>query len=53
MFRYELLHSNDAEFIAYQRQLDGGAWQIISRWMIPGTDHRGFPVFQRERQAQE
>jgi hypothetical protein len=24
MFRYELVHGDDAEFIAYQRQLDDG-----------------------------
>jgi hypothetical protein len=38
MFRHELVHGDDAEFIAYQRQLGDGAWQTLSRWMIPGTD---------------
>jgi hypothetical protein len=38
MFRYELVHGDDAEFITYQRQLGDGAWQTLSRWMIPGTD---------------
>jgi hypothetical protein len=40
MFRYELVHNDDAEFIAYQRQLSDGVWQTLSRWMIPGTDDR-------------
>ena len=40
MFRYELVHSDDAEFIAYQWQLGDGVWQTLSRWMIPGTDCR-------------
>jgi hypothetical protein len=39
MFRYELVHGDDAEFIAYQRQLDDGLWQTLSRWMIPGTGY--------------
>jgi hypothetical protein len=38
MFRYEIVHGDDAEFIAYQRQLDDGIWQTLSRWMIPGTN---------------
>jgi hypothetical protein len=38
MFRYELVHGDDAEFITYQRQLGDGSWQTLSRWMIPGTD---------------
>jgi hypothetical protein len=40
MFRYELVHGDDAEFIAYQRQLGDGVWQTLSRWMIPGRDCR-------------
>jgi hypothetical protein len=40
MFRYELVHGDDAEFIAYQWQLGDGVWQTLSRWMIPGTDCR-------------
>jgi hypothetical protein len=40
MFRYELVHGVDAEFIAYKRQLDGGIWQTLSRWIIPGTYYR-------------
>jgi len=38
MFRYERVHGDDAEFIAYQQQIDDGVWQTLSRWMIPGTD---------------
>ena len=40
MFRYELVHGDDADFIAYQRQLGDGVWQTLSRWMIPGRDCR-------------
>ena len=38
MFRYERVHGDDAEFIAYQQQIDDGVWRTLSRWMIPGTD---------------
>jgi hypothetical protein len=34
--RYELVHGDDADFIAYQRRL-GGVWQTFSTWMIPPT----------------
>jgi hypothetical protein len=34
--RYELVHGDDADFIAYQRRL-GGVWQTFSPWMIPPT----------------
>ena len=37
--RYELVHGDDAEFIAYQRHLGDGAWQTFSTWMIPRVDH--------------
>jgi hypothetical protein len=33
--RYELVHGDDADFIAYQRHLGDGAWQTFSTWMIP------------------
>jgi hypothetical protein len=36
--RYELVHGDDADFIAYQRHLGDGVWQTFSTWMIPGTD---------------
>jgi hypothetical protein len=35
--RYELVHGDDADFIAYQRRLGNGAWQTFSTWMIPRT----------------
>jgi hypothetical protein len=38
MFRYELVHGDDVEFIAYQRQLGDGVWQTLSSWMIPHLD---------------
>jgi hypothetical protein len=34
-YRYELVHGDDADFIAYQRQRGDGAWQTFSTWMIP------------------
>ena len=40
MFRYELVHGDDAEFIAYQRQLGDGVWKTLSSWMIPHLDSR-------------
>ena len=33
--RYELVHGEDADFIAYQRRLGDGRWQTVSTWMIP------------------
>jgi hypothetical protein len=33
-YRYELVHGEDADFIAYQRLL-GGVWQTFSTWMVP------------------
>jgi hypothetical protein len=35
--RYELVHGDDADFIAYQRRLGNGVWQTFSTWMIPHT----------------
>jgi hypothetical protein len=32
--RYELVHGEDADFIAY------GLWQTVSTWMIPRTEYR-------------
>jgi hypothetical protein len=40
MFRYELVHGDGAEFIAYQRQLGDGVWQTLSSWMIRHLDCR-------------
>ena len=36
--RYERVHTEDAEFIVYQRDSGGGRWQTISAWMIPRRD---------------
>jgi len=36
--RYELVHGEDADFIAYQRKFGGGLWQTVSTWMIPRTE---------------
>jgi hypothetical protein len=36
--RYQLVHGDDADFIAYQRRLGDGVWQTFSTWMIPHTD---------------
>jgi hypothetical protein len=33
--RYELVHGEDADFIAYQRRFGDGLWQTVSTWMIP------------------
>jgi len=33
--RYELVHGDDADFIAYQRRLGDGVWRTFSTWMIP------------------
>jgi len=38
--RYELVHGEDADFIAYQRKASGGHWLTISSWMIPSTTSR-------------
>jgi hypothetical protein len=36
-YRYELMHGEDADFIAYQRKLGDGLWRTVSTWMIPRT----------------
>jgi hypothetical protein len=38
--RYELVHGEDADFIAYQREFDDGRWQTVSTWMIPPKECR-------------
>ena len=38
--RYELVHGEDADFIAYQRKFGDGLWQTVSAWMIPRTEYR-------------
>ncbi|EJN09453.1 hypothetical protein PMI42_06774 [Bradyrhizobium sp. YR681] len=32
--RYELMHGEGADFVAYQRR-EGGTWQTLATWMIP------------------
>jgi hypothetical protein len=39
-YRYELVHGDDADIIAYQRRSGGGAWQTVPAWMIPRTAFR-------------
>jgi hypothetical protein len=34
-YRYELVHGDDADFIAYQRNRGDGVWRTFSTWMIP------------------
>lgn len=34
-YRHELLHSDDADFVAYQRRSGHGVWRTVSTWMIP------------------
>jgi len=36
--RYELVHGEDADFVAYQRKFGHGLWQTVSTWMIPRTE---------------
>ena len=37
-YRYEVVHGDDADFIAYQRHYGDGVWQTFSTWMIPQAD---------------
>jgi hypothetical protein len=34
-YRYQFVHGDGADFIAYQRRLDDGGWRTFSEWMIP------------------
>ena len=34
-YRYELVHGEGADFVAYRRRRDDGNWQTFSTWMIP------------------
>ena len=36
-YRHELVHSDGADFVAYQRRRDDGLWQTFATWMIPNT----------------
>jgi hypothetical protein len=38
--RYELVHGEDADFIAYQRKFGDGLWQTVATWIIPRTEFR-------------
>jgi hypothetical protein len=38
--RYELVHDEDANFIAYQRKLGDDLWQTVSTWMLPRTEYQ-------------
>jgi hypothetical protein len=38
--RYELVHGEDADFIAYRLKFGDGLWQTVSTWMIPRTEYR-------------
>ena len=48
--RYELVHGEDADFIAYQRKFGDGLWQTVSTWMIPRMEYRQ-PIFFRNLSA--
>ena len=38
--RYELVHGEDAGFIAYRPKFGDGLWQTVSTWMIPRREYR-------------
>ena len=38
--RYELVHGEDADFIAYQRKSAINRWLTVSTWMIPRNEPR-------------
>jgi hypothetical protein len=38
--RYEFVHGEEADFIAYQRKFGDGLWQTVSTWMIPRSECR-------------
>ena len=33
--RYQFVHGNDADFVAYQLRLGDGTWRTFAEWMIP------------------
>jgi hypothetical protein len=33
--RYQLVHGDDGDFIAYQRDLGNGVWRTYSTWLVP------------------
>lgn len=40
LYRYELLHGEDADFVAYQRDAGNGRWQTLATWMILAARRR-------------
>jgi hypothetical protein len=40
VYRYELQHDDDADFVAYQHKSRDGTWRTISVWMIPASADR-------------
>ena len=34
-YRYELVHGEGADFVAYQRDTGNGRWETVSTWMVP------------------
>jgi len=38
--RHKFVHSEDGDFIAYQRKFGDGLWQTVATWMIPRTEYR-------------
>ena len=38
--RYEFVHGDDADFVAYQHASGNGHWRTISTWMVPRADRR-------------
>jgi hypothetical protein len=38
--RFERVHGEDADFVAYQRRFGDGVWQTVSTWMVPQTECR-------------
>jgi hypothetical protein len=39
-FRHQLVRSEDADFIAYQRNSGDGHWRTIATWIIPESPCR-------------
>jgi hypothetical protein len=39
-YRYELMHGEDGDLIAYERKFGDGLWRTIATWMIPRTECR-------------
>jgi hypothetical protein len=38
--RFELVHGEDADFIADQRKFGDGLWQAVSTWTTSRTEYR-------------